>query len=100
MTDYDEADWLIDNDPIELGRRYRQLNKVAKLTYISADDWCGLYMDDELLEEGHDIQWDWILEKLLNGTNIYTFESHSQEAYKCIEALGRCPKNLSEVYYD
>ena len=100
MTDYDEADWLIDNDPIELGRRYRQLNKVTKLTYISADDWCGLYVNGVLLEEGHDIQWPWVLKELLDGKNLYTFEEHSHAAYKCIGKYGRCPKNLSEVYYD
>lgn len=39
-----------------------------KFTFVTnEDDWEGLYMDDNLVEEGHTIALQWVVEYLNNG---------------------------------
>lgn len=55
------------------------------------DDWEGLYIDGELVLEGHEVRKEEMFEKL--GIN-YT-EVEAAEGW--LESIGRLPKKLSDV---
>lgn len=63
----------------------------ARLTYVSADDWAGIYVDGQLIEEGHSIlPWTWL--DLLKRAGVQVLDaSETPEAYAKADELGRFP---------
>lgn len=37
-----------------------------ELTYVMGDDWEGLYVDGEIFDQGHNLDWRYIIESLFN----------------------------------
>lgn len=67
-----------------------------KVTFVGADDWHGIYVDDALFCEGHrvaDFEWLRLLEQA--GVTVDD-KSETDEAYRVIEGHGRCPQTLTE----
>lgn len=65
-----------------------------KLTFVNCDDWCGLYADGYLQEEGHSLDWPWVLKRL--GIDI---ESEWAMKWMDDEGRGHMPELLSEISY-
>lgn len=65
---------------------------------IILDDWEGLYINGQLVDEGHSINLRTVLKKLAKEYN-FTFRSHcaSPELEDKIQQVGSLPKNLDEV---
>lgn len=70
---------------------------MSKLTYISSasGDWCGIYIDDKLLTEGHSIPvYEWL--DIIQRQTIYK----TQEVEVCgdwLEEGGNLPQSFSEI---
>ena len=61
--------------------------------YVSADDWCGLYINGELEIEGHSIsasEWLDIIDELIVDHTVDRTDKESDHAYKVIGDCGRC----------
>ena len=63
------------------------------VTLIRTEDWEGIYFGNELIDEGHSIDWMYILKKLGYETN-YTY-INADEFEKLIGTS--CPDTLDEV---
>lgn len=57
------------------------------------DDWEGLYVDGELLEEGHAISLEDALESLGFDVNVMWCQNF-------LDSIGGLPKNVAEVNWD
>lgn len=67
---------------------------IERITFVQADDWGGVYIDDELYYEGHSTPphiWIEVLRKA--GVTVFD-KSESTDAYNVIQAHGRCPQTL------
>ena len=68
---------------------------MAKIVYVDTEDgdWCGLYVDGELFEEGHEIPrqiWIQLLESLGHETETWDGTEYA-------EKTGGLPKSLDEL---
>lgn len=67
---------------------------MAKVTHVSYDDWAGIYIDDELIYQGHGIytiEWLDVIERLGHeGAQV-----EAEPAW--LEARGNLPNTLDEV---
>ena len=70
-------------------------SELIELAFVSADDWIGLYIDCELVYEGHSIETSHLLDLLLNKTfNQYSIIIPDQE---WLEQIGNLPKNVADI---
>lgn len=68
-----------------------------KITYVKADDWAGIYIDDDLYTEGHSIpHFEWIRLLQKAGIEVDDSKGEADETYRVFEEFGRCPSKLSE----
>lgn len=72
-----------------------------KITVLNGEDWSGLYIDDVLEYEGHDIPWFELIGVLIQKG--YSFEIQKplgfpDESY--LQKTGKFPKHLKDVIYD
>ena len=76
-----------------------------KLLFLKVDGWVALYIDNELVKQGHNISLEQFLEILNNNNYNINFESKWLTLGGCdyIDESGRFPKdlkNLPEEYYN
>lgn len=67
---------------------------MKKITLIYTDDWMGLYIDDNLVYEGHEIE----EEVLLKHLNIDCDALWADEEW--LNNRGNLPKKLEDVQYE
>lgn len=69
--------------------------KKHSFVLVEADNWVGLYVDGELVEQHHDID-------LVEWLSKYGVNIKSKSAYEDPEIVetGRMPEQLSEVKFD
>jgi hypothetical protein len=66
-----------------------------KITFVYADDWEGIYVDDKLVMENHSLDGYLVAEKL---SELFGFELRGRSVNQCwIESRGNLPENLSDV---
>lgn len=58
-------------------------------------DWEGFYVNGELVEEGHSIDFAWVVEHYLHGTYVNDDEGMAGEYLE--KFGGRCPDNTNEL---
>lgn len=63
-----------------------------KLTHVMADDWEGLYMDGKIVDQGHTINWQTMIENIF-GVSVESVEAN----YEWLEKQGYYPVNLVDV---
>lgn len=64
-----------------------------ELTIVSGEDWEGVYYNNQLIDQGHSINWRNVLEHF-----GYTIKSKSIDSEEQWEILGwNLPNNLSEL---
>lgn len=66
----------------------------TKITFVSADDWEGLYVDEQLMLEGHHVRLEDLFSKLGIPVEFVTAEQ------SWLEAHGRLPKYLCDVVHE
>ncbi len=71
------------------------------LTYVSVDDWCALYVDDELVFQDHSLHgWDAIhlLEEHLQNKE-WTMQHHALTEYdeEYVMQVGQFPDSLAKL---
>lgn len=69
---------------------------MATVRYVSADDWCGVYVDDDCIHQGHDVpRRVWF--ELLGQGPFEVDESHAESelAYDVADADGQFPKSYA-----
>lgn len=67
-----------------------------KLIYVSADDWCGVYIDDELRYEGHSIPPHTWIELISSHKYIDECKSyHLNNEY--MEDVGELPVRFKDI---
>ena len=64
---------------------------MKKITIVNADDWMGVYLDGELMREGHIIHADEMLDVI--GRKYETIEADED----WIARIGCLPKDLKDV---
>jgi len=75
----------------------KYLNKInetienKKLVIISGDDWEGIYIDGKLIDEGHSIDWRFVLKVL--GYNISGTYIEDEEFWE----IGNLPDKLEDL---
>jgi len=60
-------------------------------------DWEGLYKDGQLITQGHSIDWPYVLESILKGSDISleTANANLTWLYEC----GQFPDDLQDVVF-
>lgn len=73
------------------------MSSTAIVHYVSADDWKGIYVDDECIHQGHDVpRWVWF--DLLKRGPFEVDEAHaeSDHAYEVADETGQFPRSYAE----
>ncbi len=73
----------------------KKVKKDHKFVLVEADNWVGLYVDGELVEQHHDIDLSEWLQKY--GVNIKTKYAYNDEQ---VTEQGTLPENLKDVKFD
>lgn len=68
---------------------------MIKINYVTGDDWEGLYIDGELVEENHSIRITDLLE-ILKDRRLLTFDYH-EVGQDYLEGLGNLPDNFNDL---
>jgi hypothetical protein len=62
-----------------------------RITVVSADDWAAIYVDGKLLEQGHSVREDTLLELLVRaGIQVFDY-SERPECYAMCDEVGAFP---------
>ena len=68
---------------------------VDDIVLVSANDWMALYIEGELVYQGHSIDSDELLRRV--GVEYVRYNSFSEGYNKLIELGGRYPQSLQEA---
>lgn len=68
---------------------------MIKINYVTGDDWQGLYIDGELIEENHSIRITDLLE-MLEDRRLLTFDYHEVDQ-RYLEDLGNLPDSFDDI---
>lgn len=79
---------------------------MIKIIYISADDWCGIYVNNDLVIENHSIDFVYGMKFIAkyisdNGieVNQFIFEKYEIDQ-EWIEDMGNLPDDFSDIPTD
>ena len=79
---------------------------MIKIIYISADDWCGIYVNNDLVIENHSIDFVYGMKFIAkyisdNGieVNQFIFEKYEIDQ-EWIENMGNLPDDFSDIPTD
>lgn len=64
------------------------------VVYVCNCDWEAVYIDGELISQGHSVNWMNVVESL--GCNIYNMQAKED----WLQEVGYFPENISEVEFD
>lgn len=83
---------------ILIGHQSGKIAMSKHIHFMRADDWVGLYIDGELVMEGHSLRvWD-VVEQLAPDAEITSSWHEDDDDPYLSWKTGSCPKELPEEY--
>lgn len=71
-----------------------------RLTYVNGDGWCGLYLNGELVNEGHSIP-PYVVGDVINNTSGGVQEFDTRHAdLNWLDDVGNFPLHLTNVIFE
>ena len=68
---------------------------LVDVVYVYGNDWAGVYFNGVLVDEGHSVNWHYVMHKLVNK-HILSFREFEVDA-EWLEVEGGMPPDLKSV---